>query len=132
MGAVFAALETFREYQAFLSYNLEKIAANLRERDHCLVFYAYFESQLRIMLTDTEVTFEEVLYETLDKSGLIFTELRITIAKEDVQKFGDALSLTFLAVSSDSMAPYSSIAAAITNITIVSGGCLSSPSEPRR
>ena len=124
MGAVFMASDTYRQYPAYLTYVLDSIVDNLIAEDHCLVFNAYFEYYLGIMLSDFGFTWQKMLFESNDKSGLTFSQIKVQLTKEDAYTFRRSMNLVFIAKCVDSRPPFSAITVAITDIAIKSGSCM--------
>lgn len=121
-GAVYYVPYSHTKFETYLFFDLHDLYNYMSLEVHCLTFHVYFDSTFTVFLSDIMFNKKNVLFETSDSIGLQFIKQSIVVPTSAVQEIGSRVKLVFASRSSGN---YSSIAAAISNVVLEAGNCLS-------
>ena len=121
MGAKYLVPYSYVPMETYFILDLRPKFQAMAFEDHCLSFDAYYSSTFTVFLSGDLFSNKTILFITSDSMGLHFTRQNIFVSRNDVFNVGRNVKLVF---ASKATGGYSSIVAAISNVSLNPGNCL--------
>ena len=123
MGAKYLVPYSYVPMETYFILDLRPKFQAMAFEDHCLSFDAYYSSTFTVFLSGDLFSNKTILFITSDSMGLHFAKQKILVPRVEVSNIRGNVHLE-LVFASKATGGYSSIVAAISNVSLNPGNCL--------